>query len=399
MTIAEAMAAGQGMSPSLREVPERKARWEHLTEGICGDKTSRRTIEKRWLTETMLDNMKAWAYSAAGIKTLTGAFGVTSLTEESLVANVNAFTTFAYPLVRRVYPRLISTEIFTVQPMTQPTGKIFYLDFKYGTTGGGTTAGDRIDDKTKFNKDYANSTEGGTIKEINWDIADVDVTAEQKKLKAIWSIEAQQDLFSYHGLDAEAELMAVLADELVREIDQTLISDALANVGAGTVTWNAAPAGLDQNDPVHVNAYAQTLYSAIVDANNLIYKKRYRNANWIVTDVDTAGRLEKLNGFQLADLSDSQWNVQHGGRQIYGTLKNRWVVYKDPWFPANTMLLGYKGDTFLDAGYVYSPYVPFYVTPSFTDPNDMKPRRGMMSRYGKKMVVSDMFSKIAISTS
>jgi len=372
------------------EDPNRRARWNHLTEDfedLFKSRVPEHRTQRRQMTEAVLDNVKSWIM-LAGRNFRPHA----QLNEETLQANVGTFTTFAFPLVRRVMVRLIAPELFAVQPMTQPTGKIFFLDFKYGT---GADSGNRIDVEANFNRNYSNSSEGAAVKEINMEISDVTVTAEEKKLKSIWSIESEQDLMAYHGLSAETELMNVLADEIVREIDRTLIFDALGNVGAGNINWNKN--GYAGSLPTEQKAYNETLYDAIIDANNLIYSARYRNATWIVADPDVCGRLEKLNGFKMADSTDSAWSIQHGGRHLFGTLKSRWLVYKDPWMEPNKMLLGYKGTGFLDAGYVYAPFIPFYVTPKFTDPNDFKPRRGMMSRFAKRMVVPEMYATVTLT--
>lgn len=364
----------KGLNPALAEDAARRERWAYLTEGVKDDR-------RRWVTEAMLDNVQAWTQ-------------IPSVREDTLQTNVGAFTTFAFPLIRRIYPRLIATELFSVQPMSQPTGKVFFLDFKYGT---GADDGNRIDLKANFNKAFANSSEGASVAEINMDISSTTVTAIEKKLKAEWSIEAQQDLYAYHGLNAESELMAVLGDEILREIDRELIDHAVDNAGAGNVNWDAAPASYATWDYSQRRAYDESLYGAIVDANNAIFKKRYRNATWIVADADTCARLEKLEGFKLADNSDANAEIQHGGRHLFGTLKTRWKIYKDPWFTTNKMLLGFKGDSFLDAGLVYAPYIPVYVTPLFVDPATFKPRRGMMSRYAKQMVVSDCFATVTVT--
>lgn len=373
----------QGLAPNMHDDPSRKERWKFLTEGIEEEFGPKRGLQKRILTEQMLDNLSHW-YVTEGRRYLGEA--------NANATSNDTFTTFAFPLIRRIYPRLLAADLATVQTMTQPTGKIFYLDFKRDDGAGNHTTA--LDSQADFDKDYANSSEGGTVKEINMEVTDVTVTAIQKKLKAIWTVELQQDLRSYHSLDAENELMTVLGDEITREIDRTLIGEMLSGATAGNVNWNATDAGATV--PTEKRAYAETLYEAIVDANNNIFKKRYRNGNWMIADPDTCGRLEKLQGFTLADVSDNQWNIQHGGRQLYGTLKNRWLIYKDPWFTANKILMGYKGDSFLDAGYVYAPYIPFYVTPLLIDPNDFKPRRGIMSRYAKQMVIGDMYSTITV---
>jgi len=368
------MDKNKGLNPALCEDTARAAKWAYLTEGITDPR-------KRWVTEAMLENTESWT-EMPGVR------------EDTLATNVGAFTTFAFPLVRRIYPRLIATDLFSVQPMSQPTGKVFYLDFKYGS---GADDGNRIDLKANFSKTYANSSEGSAVKEINMDISSITVTAIQKKLKAEWSVEAQQDLFAYHGLNAESELMSVLGDEILREVDRELIDHAYDNAGAGNTNWDAAPAAYAGWDYQQRRAYDESLYGAIVDANNAIFKLRYRNATWIVADADSCARLEKLEGFKLADNSDTNSEIQHGGRHLFGTLKTRWKIYKDPWFTTNTMLLGFKGDSFLDAGLVYAPFIPVYVTPTFVDPATFKPRRGMMSRYAKQMVVSDCFATVTVT--
>ena len=384
------------INEALQNDPARAKRWEHLTEAkklaeqTPGVKAPAMIAHRTKLIESMCDNVNEWLnaqrYASPSIK----------LNEDTLIANVGAFTTYAFPLVRRVMSRLIAPELFVVQPMSQPTGKVFFMDFKYGTTDSPTTEGDRIDVQANFNEDYGDRTpETGDTNEMNMAISEATVTAVQKALRAEWTIEAQQDLFAYHGLNAEEELMAAMADEIVREIDRELIGDCLTGVGAGTVTWDAG--GYSGTLPSEQKAWNETLYEAIVEANNEIYKRRYRDATWIVADPDTVSRLEKLQGFHLSHDSDAGFGVQHRGRHLFGTLKNRWNIYKDPWMTSNTMLIGYRGDSWMDAGFVYAPYIPFYVSPVLIDPSTMKPRRGMMSRYAKKMVVSEMYAKVSIT--
>lgn len=377
----------EALNPLLRDDPERTKRWSYLkVESIQKDDKDFMGKQKRIITEAMLDNMQRW-------------MSLQSLHETTTTSGVGAFTTYAFPLVRRVYPRLIATELFTVQPMSQPTGKVFFLDFLYGTATGSTNVGDRIDLSANFNQNYANSVEAGAVKELDLEVTSDDITATQKKIKSKWTIESQQDLMAYHGLDAESELMAAGSDEIIREIDRTLINAAVTGATAGNVNWNPTPSGYAGWDYQQREYYDKTLYPALVQANNMIYKKRYRNATWIVAGVDFCERMESLQGFQLMDQSDALWQVQHGGRQLYGTLKNRWLVYKDPWFDNDKALLGYRGVSFLDAGFVYAPYIPLYVTPTLTDPDDFTPRRGLMSRFGYRMVVGDMFATVTITTS
>jgi len=357
------------VSQMIKEDAQRRERWAYLTEGLVQD--------HRLIMERLLDQTAKW------------------IAEESTTANVAAFSTWALPVVRRVFAKLIAQDLFSLQPMSQPTGKAFYLDFKYGS---GADAGNRIDQLANFNSAYADSSEGGTVKEINFDLSSVTVEAQEKKLKYITTVEALQDLKAYHPtLDGEDELMKVLSAELVREINSILLADALAGATAGNVNWSKTVPSTQPWSLLNPKEYKATIYDAITDANNLIFKKRFRNANWILADPGTCVRLEKLEDFKGVDTADD--GILNVSIEYVGTLKGKYRVWKDPWFTANKMLLGYKGTSWLDTGYVYLPYHPLYVTDRIVDPNDFKPRRGIMSRFAKKCVVGDMFATVTLTSS
>lgn len=357
------------LAEMIQENAQRRERWNYLTEGMVTD--------HRLIMERLLDLTAKW------------------IGEESTTANIAQFTTWAFPIVLRVFAKLIAQDLFSVQPMSQPTGKAFYLDFKYGS---GADAGNRIDQMANFNKNYADATEGGPVKEINFDLSSDAVEAEEKKLKYITTVEATQDLKAYHPtLDAEDELMKVLSAELIREINSILLSDALANATAGNVNWSKTVPSTAPWNVLNPKEYKETLYEAITDANNLIFKKRFRNANWIVADPDTCVRLEKLEDFKAENTADDA--VLNVSVRYEGVLKGKYRIFKDPWFTANKMMLGYKGASWLDTGYVYLPYVPLYVTDRIVDPSDFKPRRGIMSRFAKKCVVGDMYSTVTLTGS
>lgn len=450
----EQMRSGE-MPSFLVENKQRRERWAHLTEGVDD--------YQRLVLETLLDNAQKWV-----------------LSETSDTSNVQMFTTYGFPLIRRVFPNLIANELVSVQPISMPTAMIFYLDFEYGNARFGVNAGAVIGEynvdpitgehtytfspkygggmvrglligtgdnsTTEFTVsalpnaaellpalvgsatvyvdgtpqpfteidadtgtyelldapplgaavtvDYstATPTEGGDdIPEIDFNMRSASVTAETKKLKARWTLESQQDLMAYHGINAEIELLAALGDEIRREIDRTIINDLLRNATGGNVTWSSQIApGFNGSE----REWRMTLYDAIIDANNLIYKKRYRNASWIVADPDTCARLEKLDGFTEVK---QEWAGGAGmGVERFGILRNRFQVYKDPWFPPNRMLLGHRGSNMFETGYIYAPYVPLYTTPVFMDPNDMVPRRSVMSRYACKPVITDLYATVQI---
>lgn len=359
------------------EVEARRKRWEHLTKGI-EEQYKLTDIDggrhRRIATEILLDNAK-WQM------------------ETTTYTDVAAGAPYIFPMVRRVFPKLIANELVSVQPMSQPDGKVFYLDFYRSATPG--TAADRVD--ASSDEDYADRLPGGAVKEVTFKVSSASVSAKEKALKAKWQIETQQDLKAYHGEDAETLLMGVTANEISRETDMELILDIESKVGAGNVNWvytvptSGAYSGLDPK------VYKETLYDAITDANNLIFKKVYRNATWMLADADTCARLEKLEKFKLFEGADAQ--TENVGVIRFGTLAQKYKVYKHPWFSANKILLGFKGGTWIETGYVYAPYIPLFTTPLIFDPDDMTPRRGVMTRFAKKMVNGNFFATVSLVAS
>jgi hypothetical protein len=296
---------------------------------------------------------------------LTGRW-VRPLFEVVITGNVLAFTTFAFPLVRRVFPRLIANDLVSVQPMSQPTGKIFYFDILYSPAlVGSPLAYNRVDLPANFSSTYAQAAEAASVPQLSLQIESVDVSAITKKLSAKWSMESEQDLFAYHGLNAENELMTATGDEIAREIDRDIIAALFAFAGAGNVTWHSTVPTSGAYSLIDPKAYNRTIMDAITDANNLIFKKRYRNANWIVCGTNTAARLEKLDEFRLFPAADPVGTIVYGPH-LFGTISGRWTVYKDPWLDVvgpggggvgggEVALLGYKGTTPLDTGCMYAP--------------------------------------------
>lgn len=363
------------------DMEDRRKRWAHLTEGIEGPGSlglhdSDKGFHRRIGTEILLDNAK-WQM------------------ETTPQASVAAAAPYIFPMVRRIFPKLIANELVSVQPMSRPDGKVFYLDFYRNATPG--TSGDRVD--LSIDEDYADrdQTVSHDVAEITFKITSASVTAKQKALKAKWEIETQQDLKAYHGEDAENILMATAGDEIVRETDQEIILDIESNVGAGNVNWVYTVPTTGAYSTLDPKVYKETLYDAITDCNNLIFKKVYRNATWLIADPDTCARMEKLEKFKLFEGADDM--TQNIGVIRFGTLAQKYKVYKHPWFTANKILMGYKGTSWIETGYVYAPYIPLWVTPLILDPNDFTPRRGIMTRFAKKMVNGNFFGTVTLTAS
>lgn len=434
-----------------------------------------------------------------------------SLTEETRTVNVGSFTKFIFPVLRRVFPNLIANEIVSVQPMTAPIGAVFFLDYVYGSTKGGTTEGNVF--PRDFDRDYSseyvngepmvtgdganfggvgtpldgnlawtpvrpldasrgfavvlreiNSATGATVQEaqfsadgstvtgdatagvinhsngaitgflftaapsagnqvkayyyfdgelntkvpeVKLDVKKAPVEAVPRRLKALWSSEAAEDLRAFHGLDAETEIVSIIAQEIALEIDREIIQDLFLSSTGTTGTFDRIPpGGIAEID--HIRA----LITQISTVSNLIHKKTLRApANWIITSPEISALLTQLTthgDFKPIWSGDMNPNsptdtmrprTSHGQFSIYktGTLMNKWIVYEDPFFTTNKMMVGLKGGSFLESGYVWAPYVPLQVTPTFLDPSDFSFRKGLRTRYAKKLLRPDFYGQLTIN--
>lgn len=227
---------------------------------------------------------------------------------------------------------------------------------------------------------YEYNMEGNPdLPEINLVVESEDIVAVTRKLKAVWTFEAMQDLRSQHNMDAEAELTAILAQEINLEIDREVLADLRNN--AGTVSaWDFNTTLGDT-----IKEKYESLYVKLVELSNVIHRKTLRGgANWIVTSPEVASIFETATAGFAPTPSDTF--TSSAGVQYVGTVMSKWRVYKDPLFPTNQILFGYKGDSYMDSGYFFAPYVPLTQTPTVLDPDGFTPRKGLLTRYGKKLL-------------
>ena len=248
-----------------------------------------------------------------------------------------------------------------------------------------------------------------TIAEIDIKVESIAVTAMTKKLKAKWSPELGQDLNAYHNLDAEVELTQILSEQIALEIDREILNDLVQGGTAGTQYWSRAP-GLFVNRTTGaelgataaapdftgtVSEWYETLVETINDVSAQIHRKTLRGgANFLVTSPEVANILEFTSGFRASITHDSDKGTV-GAVQV-GSMSRKWDVYVDPYFPRNVVLVGRKGGSFLESGFVYAPYVPLQVTPTIFGTEDFVPRKGVMTRYAKKMVRPDMYGLVVV---
>ena len=284
------------------------------------------------------------------------------------------------------------TVYYDVQPTAYGRG-----DFEAGAVPQGSTSVD-----TNIN-----------IPEINVELRSEPIVAKTRKLKAIWTPEFAQDLNAYHAIDAEAELTSMLSEYISQEIDLEILDmliqnavtvDAWSTVLGTTVDVNAAGQTVlvsSAQTAAATGAYYnqqtwfQTLGTKIQKVSNKIHQKTMRGgANFLVCSPDVATILESIPGYS-ADTNGDKMQFAMGVQKV-GMMNNRFQVYKNPYMLENTILMGYRGTQFLETGAVYSPYVPLIMTPLVYDPNNFTPRKGVMTRYAKKIVRPEFYGVIRI---
>jgi hypothetical protein len=247
------------------------------------------------------------------------------------------------------------------------------------------------------------------IPEIDIKVDSVAVTAVSKKLKAKWTPELGQDLNAYHNLDAEVELTSILSEQIALEIDREILEDLVIGATAGTFYWSRSPGlfverttgreiGASSAAPDFtgtVSEWYETLAETINDVSAQIHRKTLRGgANFVVCGPEVANVLEFTAGFRASVTADDDKGSI--GSVKVGSLSKKFDVIVDPYFPRSIVLVGRRGSSFLESGYVYAPYVPLQTTPTIFGPEDFVPRKGVMTRYAKKMVRPDMYGLVIV---
>jgi len=343
----------------------------------------------------------------SGSVTSFGGYGVTN-TSTNLLQDFTTVTnnTASFLLTASLFTNSVASGsnptqttllYFTVAPTTTTRG-----DFEDTTSGGGSgTAGG--------NGGYPSFQSNSTIviPEINVQLKSEPIVAKTRKLKAQWTPEFAQDLNAYHSVDAESELTGILSQYISMEIDLELMDMLIQNAftvdywsaqnnttvtAAGGVVANAAAQSFYNTQ----GGWFQTLGTKLQKVSNKIHQLTLRGgANFMVVSPTVSTVLESIPGF-AADGTGEKLEYNFGIQKI-GSLNSRYKVYKNPYMTENVILLGYKGAQFLECGAVFAPYVPLIMTPLLYDPSTFTPRKGLMTRYAKKMIRPDYYGKIYVS--
>ena len=342
------------------------------------------------LTQLNLDNLVAISAS----KAVANAQQIRRLSQFSGTADTNILVVFA-SLDGTVTPVTLSSSfMLTAQDYVIPIDDDFVTSNALGSVIGDPQWG--LEAQT-------------AIPEIDIKVDSVSITAITKKLKAKWTPELGQDLNAYHNLDAEVELTSILSEQIALEIDREILEDLVKGATAGRYYWSRAAgrfvnrltgqeigAGTATPDFTGtVSEWYETLVETINDVSAQIHRKTLRGgANFLVCGPEVANVLEFTAGFRANITADADMGTV--GAVKVGALSKKWDVYVDPYFPRNVILVGRKGGSFLESGYVYAPYVPLQVTPTIFGTEDFVPRKGVMTRYGKKMVRPDMYGLVIV---
>ena len=332
-------------------------------------------------------------------------------------APLNAFQA-VYNTGSLASPQYSVTLFFSASSALLATGKVTG-SLIYSKQPTDTTRGD-FEDKSPV---YGDGTNSGInkgvdigIPEVNLELKSEPIVAKTRKLKAVWTPELAQDLNAYHSIDAEAELTALLSEYVSMEIDLEIL-DMLITAAPGVTTqaWSAfigreLTTNLDSNgnlnsitavtDTTNKTAYVkstwfQTLGNKIQRVSNKIHQLTLRGgANFLVCSPDVATILESIPGYVVNTDGDSSKFAM--GVSRVGSFASRFQVYKNPYMVENVILVGFRGNNFLETGAVYAPYIPLVQTPLVYDPVNFTPRRGVLTRYAKKVIRPEFYGKVYI---
>jgi hypothetical protein len=233
------------------------------------------------------------------------------------------------------------------------------------------------------------------IGEVSFKLSDVTVSVEERKLRATWSPELAQDVAAFHNIDAEAELTAILSEQIAAEIDREILRD-LRKASPWQLRWDyngwRRQGGFSTN--YTQKDWNQTFMTKINQISAQIHKSTLRGgANFVVVSTEISAMLNDLEYFHVTDANAEAVNYSMGIEKV-GSLQGRYQVYVDPYSPAESCIIGHKGDSLLDTGYIYAPYVPMQLTPTIYNSANFAPVKGIITRYAKKMVNNRYYGAI-----
>ena len=351
------------------------------TASLAANEIKKVTFPTSSLTNLDLDGIRAFIITSGSVTAATNLQQFTSI----VGANINFFVSGS------------STQV--------SQSSAFLVDYNKSTDF--SQRGD-FEDRSNFSIPNAASATSIVIPEINVQMKSQTISAKTKKLKAQWTPEFAQDLNAYHSLDAEAELTGLLSEYISLEIDLEILDMLIQNaptveywsakvgdqINAAKTAFTSNTAGLYYNQMT----WFQTIGIKLQKVSNIIHQRTLRGgANFMVVSPAVATILESIPGF-AADTDGAADTMKYAfGVQKVGALNSRYKVYKNPYMTENVILMGFRGTQFLEAGAVYSPYVPLIMTPLVYDPTTFTPRKGIMTRYAMTMIRPEFYGLVVVS--
>jgi hypothetical protein len=354
--------------------------------------------------------IKAFAFSTGSIPTFDiegiRAFVLTSGSAATVAKSLPAFTTWDGAATIYMYFTASTAE---TNGAASSTGCTVY----YNKVTADNNRGD-FEDGSAFAVPNAQSATTIAIPEINIKMQSQAITAKTKKLKAVWTPEFAQDLNAYQNIDAEAELTNIMSEYISMEIDLEILDMLIEDAAAATEYWTVLNNGVynasntngfdfptSTSQTGFYNTQGQwfaTLGTKMQKVSNKIHQLTLRGgANFLVCSPTVATVLESIPGFATNSNGDVT-NMEYAmGVVKAGSINNRYTVYKNPYMTENVILMGFRGKQFLETGAVFAPYIPLIMTPLVYDPATFTPRKGLMTRYAKKMLRPEFYGKIYVS--
>ena len=378
--------------------------WGHLIE-------SKDPLKRRWIAHN-LQSQYNWIQSAVA----NGSFGSrfrseaglfkSGLQENTLSSDIAAFTQQSLATVVDVFERIVIDQLITVGSMSGPTAFVHNIGFD--VPNGVTYAGDASDGTLPFNAkldvDYSDcpATECDAGKGVDFNLTSTTITASCKRLKAKYSLPAEQDLQSQYGMSLGDRLRGFMSTQMQREIQGEVLAQLIANA-ATTVVWTAAAPGAPFNalDP---KVWASTLYDAIAEADNGIFSNAqgFRGANWIAGDPLAMLRLQQLKKFSITSRDNvPRGDAGEGDLDSYsnyeGVANHKYKLWKFPFMTAETLLLGVKSDAPQEQGFIHATYVPMTDLGTFRDPETACITVGAQTRYGNALLRNGLYAVVDIT--
>ena len=270
------------------------------------------------------------------------------------------------------------------------------FDGYVGADMSGTQANHTVADFSISWTQYASLELETELGEVSFKLDEVVVAVEERKLRATWSPELAQDVSAFHNIDAEAELTAILSEQVAAEIDREILRDL--RVAGVSTRWdyNGWRKASTAASPYTQKDWNQTLLTKVNQISAQIHKSTLRGgANFVVVSSEISAIFDDLEYFHVSDANPEQDQYNMGIEKV-GSLSGRYQIYRDPYAPAHSMIIGHKGKSLLDTGYIYAPYVPMQLTPTMYNPFNFAPVKGIMTRYAKKMVNNRFYGHVRV---